>query len=117
MNNSNKLKVFMYTGPLSEMLKEFVEQKRALGCEYNSEAGCLAIFDRFTMNFDFEKNTLPKNVVEEWIRKKPNEKNLTQMKRINLIKQVGRYIKDQGKEAYIPPSKFASINTSIYIPC
>ncbi|MVX67377.1 tyrosine-type recombinase/integrase [Clostridium chromiireducens] len=116
MNNSNKLKIFKYTGPLSEMLEGFIRQKRALGCQYNSEAGCLAVFDRFTMNFNFEKNTLPKYVVDEWIRKKPNEKNLTQIKRINLIKQVGQYIKDQGQESYIPPSKFTSINTPIYIP-
>jgi len=111
----NKVKNYEYTGPLREIIIEYIQQKRNLGCQYNTEAKQFHAFDKFTTINNCPINALTRNIVEKWIEKRPNEKFLTQIKRTNAVKQFAEYMKECGFEAYIYPGQ-TKVSTDIYIP-
>ena len=92
----------MYGGPLAEMIAEYVMYKRATGCTYIHEARTFRVFDKFTMRFDFPEGVLPKHVVLDWTKKRPHEKPLTQIRRVNAIRQLGEFMVMRGHDAYLP---------------
>ena len=92
----------MYGGPLAEMIKEYVLYKRATGCKYIREARAFRAFDNFTRMFDFPEGMLPRHVVLEWMEKRPHEKLLTQIKRVNAMRRFGEFIRMRGHDAYVP---------------
>ena len=49
MRDGPEIKTYSYTGPLTAACEGFVQEKRAVGCLYNTEAKKLSEFSRFTM--------------------------------------------------------------------
>ena len=47
------LKAISYAGPLAAAYEGFVQEKRAVGCLYNTEAKKLSEFSRFTLAFNY----------------------------------------------------------------
>ena len=88
MRDGPEVKTYSYTGPLAAACERFVQEKRAVGCLYNSEAKKLSEFSRFTMTFDFPENTLPKEVVQAWIARKSTDSDRNQYARFSLISQL-----------------------------
>ncbi len=41
-----------YMGPFSLQLKEYIDEKRRLGCKYTAEEEIAHKFDEFSMNYD-----------------------------------------------------------------
>jgi integrase len=111
----DEIKNYEYTGPLSEIIREYIQQKRAAGRQYNAEAKYFSRFDKFTKANRCPANALPQDIVEKWVGKRPNEKLLTQLKRTNAVKRFAEYMREHGFDAYISPySKNPS--TDEYIP-
>jgi integrase len=92
----------MYGGPLAEMITEYVLYKRATGCKYIREARAFRAFDDFTRRFDFPEGVLPKHVVLDWTKKRPHEKPITQINRVNAMRRFGEFIRMRGHDAYVP---------------
>jgi len=92
----------MYGGPLAGMIAEYVFYKQTTGCEYFTEVKAFKAFDNFTKRFDFPEGVLPKQVVLDWTKKRPSEKPLTQIKRVNAIRQLGEFMRMRGHDAYVP---------------
>ena len=93
---------YAYVGQLKQLCENFVEEKRAVGYLYNSEAKKLREFSHFSLNYNLPSNTLTKEVVQAWISKKPTDSDRNQYARYSLISQFARYMDRLGYTAYIP---------------
>ena len=92
-----------YNGFLANILTKYVTFKKSIGYDYNAEAKHFMRLDTFSKNFELAPNTLTQELVLAWIKRRPNEKQLTQLKRANAIKQLAYYMRERGYEAYICP--------------
>lgn len=102
MHDGPEIKTYLYSGPLKDACEGFVQEKRAVGCLYNTEAKKLREFSRFTLAFDCPKNTLTKEVVQAWIARKPTDSDRNQYARFSLISQFAKYMDRMGYSAYMP---------------
>jgi len=65
-----------FSGPFAPMLTEFVEQKRAVGCQYIAGYWMLRKFDSFSINFPVNNYNLTKEIVDAWGEKQQNESDV-----------------------------------------
>ena len=92
-----------HSGPLSKVISEYVTHKRAAGRDYTDEEEHLYRFDAFAGKHGCPVDTLPKEIVLLWIEKRPHEKKLTQIKRINSVKRFAIFLNERGYTAYVYP--------------
>ena len=71
MDNKNQIKEFEFSGILGTIIKDFINEKRAMGLKYNLQARILKRFDTFSQSFDFNDKVLSKDIVEKWLKKVP----------------------------------------------
>jgi integrase/recombinase XerD len=116
MSNTSKIKEYQFYGPLSDVIRKYIAEKRGIGLQYNSESKRLANFDRFTSNFSCNKDTLSKEVVTAWISKRDNECFASQNLRMKLMRQFGFFMQRCGYEAYILPDLPKRKNSSSFAP-
>lgn len=102
MIDSDKMKVYQYCGSLAAVCEEFVSEKRALGYIYNTEAKKLSEFSRFSLDYEVPHNVLTKEVVQQWIARKPTDSDRNQYARYSLISQFANYMNRMGYTAYVP---------------
>lgn len=102
MRDGPEMKTYTYSGVLAPICEGFVQEKRAVGCLYNTEAKKLSEFSRFTLNFDCPEGTLPKEIVQAWIAKKSTDSDRNQYARFSLISQFAKYMERVGYLAYVP---------------
>ena len=102
MRDGSEMKTYLYSGPLATVCEGFIQEKRAVGCLYNTEAKKLSEFSRFTLSFDFPRDTLPKEIVPAWIAKKSTDSDRNQYARFSLISQFAKYMERLGYPAYVP---------------
>lgn len=60
MRDGPAVKTYTYNGVLAPVCEGFIQEKRSIGCLYNTEAKKLSEFSRFTLDFDCPENTLLK---------------------------------------------------------
>jgi len=94
-----------YSGGLADVCASFVGEKRALGYSYLGTANKLSSFCRFTLNYEFPKNTLTEEVVRAWITRKPNDADRHVQDRRFLVRQLAEYMVRTGYTAYIFPAE------------
>ena len=104
-----------FVGDFSELLIEFVQMKQAMGYNYSATADALKRFSKFTLQFKIENQTLTKDLADAWTAKRANEKDVTQSKRLNDLKQFAVFLSNLGFDAYIPVCK-AKINRHSHVP-
>ena len=102
MYKNGDIKNYTYSGSLKTICEAFIQEKRAVGYLYNSEAKKLSEFSRFTLDFKFPDNTLTKEVVQAWIAKKATDSDRNQYARFSLISQFSKYMDRMGYSSYIP---------------
>ncbi len=102
MREVPEIKTYKYSGALADVCEGFVQEKRAVGCLYNTEAKKLSEFSRFTLAFDCPENVLSKEIVQAWIAKKPTDSDRNQYARFSLISQLAKYMQRVGYPAYVP---------------
>jgi integrase/recombinase XerD len=96
----------LYAGPFKDHIKNYVELKQAIGYKYDTEAGCLKRFDRFTLQNYPNATVLTKEIVCDWCSKKTYEAQANQSTRTSVIRQLGKYIDSLGLQAYIIPNGY-----------
>ena len=111
-----ELKTYAYSGILAPICENFIQEKRAVGYLYNSEAKKLSQFSRFTLDYDYPPNTLPKELVQAWIAKKPTDSGRNQYARFSLICQFAQYMQRIGYPAYIPAASEVGRYRKNYVP-
>ena len=73
MRDGPEMKTYTYSGILAPICEGFVQEKRAVGCLYNTEVKKLSEFYRFTLDFDCPEGTLPKEIGQAWFAKRAND--------------------------------------------
>jgi integrase len=104
-----------YTSAFAPHIVGLIEQKRALGYKYNSEAAMLRRFDAFCRDRHPDETILSQEVMTDWAAKKGNEKPATRQGRLTAARELSKYIVRQGIESYIMP-KGLMPRVARYIP-
>lgn len=105
----------IYEGPFKSHIKNHVELKQAVGYKYDTEAGHLKRFDRFTLKNYHMATALTKEIVLNWCNKKSYEAQANQCSRASIIRQFAKYLDSIGVEAYIIPKGYYPTEKQ-YIP-
>ena len=112
-----KKKDYIYSGKLGSHISDFIVEKRAFGCLYNTEAKKLSEFSRMTLNYDFPDDTLTQEVVEAWLTRRPTDADKTLYSRFGVIKGFADYMVRHGYEAFVPlSSDLPKLHTHGYVP-
>lgn len=98
----DKIHEYHFCGPLQSACEGFITEKRSLGYIYDTEARMLSEFSRFSLAYDVPANVLTKELVQEWIERKPTDSDRNQYARYSLISQFARYMNRVGYSAYVP---------------
>ena len=91
-----------FEGEFKDLLRKFVEHKRALGYKYTTISENLRRFSIFTLNYKVENKALTKEVVLGWTAKRKSEAIKTWGHRASDLRQFALYLQDFGYDAYIP---------------
>lgn len=91
MRESNRIFMPDFTGPIAGPLKGFLEEKRALGYKYYSEAWRLLQIDRLSIELNTPPNTLPQELIEAWRKRTPTESTKTWYSRIGVTNELTNY--------------------------
>ena len=90
-------------GVFAELADDFIAFKRDQGYKYYSEAKVLSRFCRFSEKYQLEKSALTKELAVEWISPREGEARKSRIHRITCVNQFGKYLRQQGYDAYAPP--------------
>lgn len=96
-------------------IEKFLEQKRALGYQYNRNQAFLIDFDIFCQSQFPAKENLDRELCLEWAIVRKSESVNSFNRRISVIRELARYIISVGGEAFIIP-KAITKRKSKYIP-
>lgn len=75
-----------YAGPFKDHIQNYVKLKQAIGYKFETDAGHLKRFDRFTLEKYPEVTALTKEVVLDWCSKKTYEAQANQCSRASNIR-------------------------------
>lgn len=95
-----------YEGPFKDHIQNHVELKRAVGYKYDTDAGHLKRFGKFTSEKHPDAIALTKEMVLDWCSKKAYEAQANQCSRASIIRQFGKYLDSIGVKAYILPKGY-----------
>ena len=113
-----KKKDYVYSGKLGPRIADYIAEKRAFGCLYNTEAKKLSEFSRMTLKYDFPDDTLSQEVVEVWLTRRPTDADKTFYSRFGVIRGFADYMVRHGLNAFIPLSAdLPVLHTQSYTPC
>lgn len=93
------------SGPFKEYLVRFIEQKKALGLEFESQTNSLICFDMFSSNYpNVSASELSEKLVIDWVENP--ELSMEQKRRRGLLMhQLGEYLQQIGVIAYLYPKR------------
>jgi len=110
------LKKYSFHSVFSGYFTQFIEEKRALGYKYRSGVENMLMFDRFLVNNGVIDLKITKPIIDQWIAKKPNEKEITQKRRIHLAHMLGSYLRKHQLDVYLPDPKLMLFKRNTFIP-
>lgn len=88
---------------LSPYIRDFIRLKRGLGFKLDGMEYILWAFDTWAQKKGNREIALPKELVQEWCSRRPNEASNTWSNRMNAIRQLCAYLYNLGYDAYIQP--------------
>lgn len=90
-----------YIGPFDIQLRNFISQKRLLGCKYIEEERLSYEFDK--LSFELEKDpVLSMELINKYVEPKPNWQATTQKRHISFIKNFANYLINHDFEVQMP---------------
>lgn len=91
----------VFIGTFASHLEAFIIEKRALGCGYIEENRLAHEFDRLSLQFNCSEG-MSNELVDEFIKFKPNWQATTQKRHISFIQNFGRYLINHDVSAFLP---------------
>ncbi|MCB0832678.1 MAG: tyrosine-type recombinase/integrase, partial [Bacteroidetes bacterium] len=101
---------------LGSLFEDFIIEKMALGNRFMAGSQILIRFDRFLAAKGLETPTLPRFLVEEWLKRREYESAKTQRKRFNLTRQFAEHLALRGYDVHIPDSTHQPIVRDDFAP-
>ena len=102
--------------PLGSLMAQFIEEKQACGYGYVAESALLGRLDRFLVGHGLSEPALPRDLVEQWVAKRPHESPGTQQLRFRLTRHFATFLTHQGYSAYVPDSHRMPKRRSNFVP-
>jgi len=94
---------YTFKSLLDTCIKDFIRQKRALGYPYQSSARILYHFDLLAAEKFPGKRTITREMCSAWIQLKTGEHPNGLLRRVTPVRQLGKYMKGLGYDAYVIP--------------
>jgi site-specific recombinase XerD len=113
---ATKRTTIQFQSALAPLINKFIQEKRACGYKYDTESRHLKLFDIFLCENQLKQTELPKELVSQWIAKKPHEQVSTHHGRVCLIRQFTQFMVRLGYVAYVPPEHFGMLQSSDFLP-
>lgn len=104
-----------FVGGFKDLLRDFLEHKRALGYKYTTISENLRRLSIFTLNYTIENKVLSKEIVLDWTAKRKSETVKIWEHRSSDLRQFALYLQDLGYKVYIPGKK-VKIGRNEYVP-
>lgn len=101
---------------LSNIIQGYIDEKKAVGYEFNKGISMLKKFDTFANTWNLLDISLPKELVLDWTKRAPNETISNQCSRISLLRGFAEYMCRIGYPAYIYPRALITVERYSYIP-
>lgn len=98
----------VFQSNLGDCIRGFIGQKRALGYPYQASGRLLYHFDALASQHFPKESTLTKEMCDAWINAKPSEHPNGLLRRVTPVRQLGKYMKGLGYDAYVIPSHIPS---------
>lgn len=105
-----------YYGMLAEICEKYVAEKQTLGYDYKEASKRLSKFTKFSMAYNFPANTLPKEMVLDFVKRNPNEEYRNCEIRCTVVRDLAKYMIRNGYDAYLLPVEYLGKRPSRYIP-
>jgi integrase len=98
---------YTFKSSFAERLREFVEQKNAIGFPYRESFRLLRNFDRFCLDKFPSETVLTKELCVAWAVRKETESNNAFRNRLMPVREFSRYLNRRGESAFALPTDFA----------
>lgn len=95
--------IHVFSSNLKSYIEGVIEQKRAVGYSYGTQAYMLRCFDRFCVEHYPQETVLTKEIVLHWAERRDNEHIASLESRISPVRQLAKYMNSIGIEAYVIP--------------
>ena len=105
-----------FTRGLAVPLAGLVAEKRGVGYGYAATATDLQQLDRFCQQVGHQTATLPRDLVDAFIAKRPHETETNRQHRITLVRLLGDYRQRHGIPAYVVPRGQRGAAPAPYVP-
>lgn len=105
-----------FTSVLAPILEALVAEKRGAGYAYVKESKGYARFDQFCVVRAHRTLALPRELVDAWTAKQPDETETNRHRRLSLMRVLGQYMQRIGYPAWIYPPHAHNAGASRYVP-
>lgn len=112
-----KKRVFVFESVFAPFIRDYIEQRESLGYKVVIDSGVLRQFDRYCQIHKITSASLTRELVDNWILTKGNDKPATRSHRISTIKGFSGYLISVNQSVSWNPARgYASDRNSKYIP-
>lgn len=113
-----KERILEYSSVFASQLRDYIDFKKSLGYKFIDEAFVLRQFDRYCIAVGIDHISLDRELVENWIATKGNDKPATRSHRISTIRGFGNYLAGVGiPVSWRPlPGYCAKTRSARYVP-
>lgn len=106
---------FTGSSPLAPVMAQFVQEKRACGCRYNTAVLVLRRFDVHLCQHGLQQVELPRAMTASFLAKQPHECGKTQRARHNLVRQFALFMHRLGLPAYVPEQGDGAKESNLFL--
>lgn len=93
---------YVFNSALASAIEGLIQEKRASGYVYNSNADVLKELDTFCIEHGFLSDTVTKDLSDAWAIQRETEGISSRNIRVSNLRQVAKYLHSIGIESYMP---------------
>jgi integrase/recombinase XerD len=112
-SNFNEIK---FNSQIAQLIKQFIQEKRACGYKYNEAVDILKNFDNYLCSAQLKKTELSKEIILQWAQKQSGESASSNQRRISFTRELARFMLRMGYQAYVVPKCFGPMKPHNFSP-
>ena len=109
------IKNYTFTSIFAPHLTDYINQRRALGFNFNLQSYWLYRFDKYCTSIDLCTPSINKELIDNWMKSISGDSKHSKISRMAAIKGFLIYLNTIGLEAYIPHAYIKAEKTIPYI--
>jgi integrase/recombinase XerD len=106
----------VFRSTLREWMPKFIQEKQALGHNYETEYNVLCRLDRRLCEWELADESLPRAMVARFTAASLHETPGSQGVRVRLARQFAKFLRRNGIDAYVLPERLGPVRTSNQVP-